>query len=102
MRLFAILALAMTFGLNAFSQSKTSSSNFAPCSVDLRWLNTDGSLNYARSIQTPESLSLLVHVSSGEGCSTAEVNVTATFLSEGQDFICGGTIRSAMTVSQQV
>lgn len=102
MRFLAGLSLMLTFSVNGLGQSQTSSPNLASCGVDLRWLNTDGTLDHARSLQTPESLSLLVHLSRGEGCSVAEVNVTATFLTESQDFICSGTIRSAMSVSSQV
>ena len=44
----------------------------------------------------------MVHLGRGPGCSSAEVTLSATYLSEGQDFICSGTIRSAMNVTSQV
>jgi hypothetical protein len=70
--------------------------------VDVRWLNTTGSVTYSRSLEIPAQLSLLAHLSRGTRCTDAEVTLTATYLTEAQDFICSGTIRQAMTVSSLV
>jgi len=91
-----ILALCMN------ARGQTSSSDSQLCAVDVRWLNTTGSVNYARSIDTAKELSFIVHLSRGSGCSSAEVSITATYLTDAQDLICSGTIRQAMNVSLPV
>src|SRR5215813_6797025 len=104
------MRLPLSFGLllllcsNVFGQSSnsSSSSNAVACGVDVRWLNSTGSVNYVRSTGGPEDLSLLVHLGGGSDCGSAEVTVTATYLTESQSFICSGTIRSAMNVSSAV
>jgi hypothetical protein len=85
------------------SSSGPSSSDAAPppCVVDARWVNTNGTLTYSKQSQTPVSASLLAHVSKGSRCSNAEVRITATFLTEDQEFICSGTIPQAMTMVSQ-
>jgi hypothetical protein len=100
MRLFATFGLLLLFGSNVLGQSKSSSSSdVVSCGIDVRLLNTTGSLNHVRSSEAPEELSFLVHLS---GCGSAEVTLTATYLTDAQDFVCSGTIRSAMNVSSQV
>jgi hypothetical protein len=85
------------------SSSGSSSSDAAipACVVDVRWVNTNGTITYSKQLQTPVSASLLVHISKGSACSNAEVRITATFLTEGQEFICSGTIPQAMTMASQ-
>src|SRR5262245_27849805 len=103
MRFLSILGFVLLSCTNVLSQSQTSStSNVPQCPVDVRWLNTTGSLTYSKSLDGPVELSFLVHLSRGSGCSGAEVSVTATYLSEDQEFICSGPIRPAMNVSSQV
>jgi hypothetical protein len=100
-----LLAISMWSG-HALAQSSRSSSSGSdapvPCLADLRWTNTNSSLTYFRQSQTPVSLSLLSHVSKGTGCSHAELRVTATFLSDTQEFICSGVIAQAMTTESEV
>ena len=102
MRILMSISLLLLFSTHGLSQSQTSSSDAVQCVADVRWLNTTGSLNHARSLQLPEELSFMVHLGRGTGCSSAEVTLTATYLSDGQEFICSGTIRSAMKVTSQV
>ena len=105
MRFVLSFSLVLLFSMSGLSQSRSSSSSdsdFTTCPTDIRWLNTSGSLNHQRSSELPVFLSLLTHLAKGDGCSSAEVTVTATYLTENQDFICGGTIRNAMNVSSQV
>src|SRR5262245_46790231 len=99
MRLFGCVSLIMLFCVHALGQSEKSSSDSPTCAVDVRWLNTNGSLTRARSSETPEQLTFLVHLGRGDGCTTAEVNVSTTYLTDNQEYICSGTIRSAMSVS---
>src|SRR5262245_13800125 len=101
MRFITPLGLIILFSANGLSQSQRSTDT-APCSVDARWLNTSGTADHRRSSELPEQLTLLVHLGEGSNCSSAEITVTATYLTEAQDFICSGTIRSAMQVSSQV
>jgi len=84
------------------SSSSTSSDNVSPCIADARWSNTNASLSYSKQLQTPISVSLLAHVSKGSNCSNAEIRVTATFLTDAQEFICSGTIPKAMTTASEV
>jgi hypothetical protein len=102
MRLFLSASLIMLFCANVLGQSEKSSSDNPTCAVDVRWLNTNGSLTRARSSESPEQLSFLVHLGRGNGCSTADVSVSAAFLTDSQEYICSGTIRSAMNVSSQI
>jgi hypothetical protein len=102
MRFLAIPgAICLLYG-SAWAQSDKSSSDFKACAVDVRWVNTNGDLTHPRSSQLPVNLTFLVHLSRGTDCSNAEVSVTATYLTDSQDFICGGTIRRAMDVSAAV
>jgi len=103
MRFLASLSFIALFGVNAFGQSdRSSSSDVTICDADVRWLNTNGSVNYRRSSEVPAYLSFLVHLSHNGNCSSGEVTLTATYLTEDQDFICSGTVRQAMTVSSAV
>jgi len=102
MRFVLSFSLVLMFTTSGLSQSRSSDSDFTTCQTDVRWLNTNGSVNHQRSSEVPVYLSLLAHLAKGDGCSSAEVSVTATYLTENQDFICGGTIRNAMNVSTQV
>jgi hypothetical protein len=104
MRLPLSLGLLLLFCSNVFGQSSkpSSSSDVISCGLDIRWLNSTGSINYVRSTGVPEELSFLVHLAGGSDCGSAEVTVTATYLTESQNFICSGTIRSAMNVSSAV
>jgi hypothetical protein len=88
--------------LSASSSSSTSSDNPGPCSADARWANTNGSLSYSKQLQLPVSVTLLTHVSKGTNCVKAEVRISATFLTDTQDFICSGTIAQAMTTGSEV
>jgi hypothetical protein len=92
----------LLFSLNVLGQSERSSSDTTTCAADVRWLNTNGSLTRPRSSEAPEQLSFLVNLGHGSGCTTADVNVSATFLTDTQEYICSGTIRSAMSVSSPV
>jgi hypothetical protein len=65
-------------------------------------LNAGGSMEYARSSEMVKDLSLLVHVGRGSGCVPSEVSLTVTYLTEAQNLICAGTLRSAMTVMSQI
>jgi hypothetical protein len=105
MRFVLSFSLVLLFSMSGLSQSRSSSSadsDFTTCPTDVRWLNTNGSVNHPRSSEAPVYLSFLAHLSKGDGCSSAEVTFTATYLTESQDFICAGTIRNAMNVSSQV
>jgi hypothetical protein len=104
MRLFAIVSFVLLVCTNAIgqSQSQSGSSSEISCAVDARWLNTTGSLSHQRSSPLPDELTLLVHMGKGSNCPSAEVTITATYLTETQDYICSGTIRNALTVSSQV
>jgi hypothetical protein len=93
------LLIVLSFVANAFSQSDP---DVEPCSVDVRWLNTDGNLSHRKSAETFKDVSFLVHLGRGYNCSGAEVAITATYLTEAQEFICSGTIRSALTVSSTI
>jgi hypothetical protein len=84
------------------SSSSTSTDTVSPCIADARWSNTNASLTYSKQLQIPVSVSLLAHVSKGNTCSNAEIRVTATFLTDTQDFICSGTIPKAMTTASEV
>jgi hypothetical protein len=102
MRFLAVLSVAALLCSNALAQSEKSAADSTLCGVDARWMNTSGNVSHPRSNENPVNLTLLVHLGRGSGCSSAEVMVTATYLSENQDFICGGTIRQAMSVSSLV
>lgn len=104
MRVPAILMFAVILNFKALGQSGSRSSPDAaiPCSADAKWLNTNGNLNSSKGSQTPVPISLLVHVSKGNNCSNAEIHVTASFLSDTQEFICSGTIAQAMTMGSEV
>jgi hypothetical protein len=99
MRIFGLLFFIAMLSGTALGQQ---SSDVSSCGVDVRWLNTNGTVNYVRSSETPAQLSFLVHLSKGTNCSNAEVSVSATYLTESQDYVCSGTIRSAMTVTSNV
>ena len=109
MRVLAILMLAPLLGGHAFGQANRSSSDSSskssdspgPCVADARWSNTNVSLAYSRQTQLPISISLLTHVSKGSNCSDTEIRVTATYLTDTQEFICNGTIPQAMTASSE-
>ena len=100
MRILAVLGLVAVVCGTALGQS--SGSDSVSCGIDVRWLNTNGTITLNRSTETPTNLSFLVHLGKGANCSNGEISVTATFLTEAQDFICSGTIRSAMTVTSSV
>src|SRR5262245_54252992 len=100
MRIFVLLFFIVMFCGSALAQQ--SSADVSSCGVDVRWMNTNGSINYVRSSETLAQLSFLVHLSKGTNCSTAEVSVSATYLTDSQDFICSGSIRSAMSVTSNV
>jgi hypothetical protein len=89
--------MILALGGTAFGQSESS----VTCSSDVRWLNTNANLSYSRTGQVPASLSLLVHVSTGRNCNH-EVTLTATYLTETLDYICSGTMRQAMRISDPV
>jgi hypothetical protein len=109
MRIIAILMLIPLLGGYAFGQASRSSSdssskssdNIGPCKADARWSNTNSSIAYSKQLQLPISVSLLTHVSKGTNCSNAEIRVTATYLTDTQEFICTGTIAQAMTASSE-
>ena len=108
MRVLAILGLITFLNGSVFGQSNRSSSssssspdNLAHCVVDARWSNTNASLTYSKQVQAPISVSLLTHVSKGSSCSNTEIRVTATFLTDKQEFICSGTIPNSMTASSE-
>src|SRR5437870_12758939 len=84
------------------SSTSSSSDNVSSCIADARWSNTNASLSYSKQLQTPISVSLLAHVSKGSNCSNAEIRVTATFLTDAQEFICSGTIPKAMPTASEV
>jgi hypothetical protein len=100
----AVMCLTLLSGY-AFGQSdrsdSASSEVVGPCIANARWTNTNANLTYSKQSQTPVSISLLTHVSKGRRCSSAEIRVTATFLSDAQEFICSGTIQQAMTTSSE-
>ncbi len=106
MRPLTILMLVTFLSGYAFGQASRSSSassdGVSPCVADARWSNTNASLTYSKQSQVPISVSLLAHVSKGSACSNAEVRVTATFLTDAQQFICSGTIPQAMTMGSEV
>ncbi len=106
MRILTILMFMAIVSVSSFGQTSRSSSSSSddaiPCIADAKWLNTNGSLNFSRSSQVPVPISLLAHVSKGTPCSDAEIRVTATFLSDTQEFICSGTIPQAMTLKSEV
>jgi hypothetical protein len=97
MRVLTILTFLFLCSISAFPQS-SSSSDVKACAIDMRWLNTDGSLQYRRGSEA-QNLSFLVHQS---GCPSAEVTVSATYLTDTQDYICSGTVRHAMSLSTEV
>ena len=101
MRILTLLVLASILSAHSFGQS-SGSNDLPPCAADARFSNSNGSLNYSRSSPVPVSLSLLVHLSKPGECSSAEITLTATFLTDTQDFICSGTIRQAMIMTAEV
>jgi len=105
MRLTISLLVLMVISTTGFAQanrSSSSNSDATACIADARWTNTNGSVMYSRQMQAPISLSLLTHISKGSGCSRAEVRLTATFLTDTQDFICSGTLAPTATVTSDV
>jgi hypothetical protein len=97
MRVLMVVMFALV--ANGFAQS-TDSDNSIQCVTDARWSNSNGSVNYSRSSQSFVPLSLLVH--QGKGCGLGDIHLTATFLTDAQEFICGGTIRQAMLITGEV
>jgi hypothetical protein len=105
MRFLQTLLVLMLFSSYALGQSNRSSSSssdqLAGCVADARWSNTNGSLTYSKELQMPISVSMLTHLSKGS-CANAEIRVTATYLTDAQEFICVGTIAQAMTTTSEV
>lgn len=101
MRVVTVLLVALILNGQALGQA-SNSENAPRCVADAKWSNSSGNLSYSRSSALPISLSLLVHLSRGSGCSNAEVTFSATYLTESQDFICSGTIFQAMNMRSEV